>query len=260
VEVGRWSLSHSLLTPDHTSPGSRQTTRMSLAPPPGIHKALLIELLQMVFEYHAELEWRAPAIDGRVCRLWRRVVLRVPRAWAYLEICKKKPPSLSDLRSWLERSRDKHLHICADKNFSWSTRDGTLYSLLRDHHTRIASLRMGQGELSFFERCDFPTMRLLEVHRWSLRNSFTRPFRWGSIPKLQSLRLGSTRAFLVPLDSLPPLKTLTLYFVKYTALSRNSESLVTLMLHKFPFAHPPWSIRCARLETPYQRPTPCYLP
>jgi hypothetical protein len=32
-----------------------------------------------------------------------------------------------------------------------------------NYHTRIATLRMGLGDLSFFEGRDFPSMRLLDV-------------------------------------------------------------------------------------------------
>jgi len=187
----------------------------------------------MVFEYHTRLHWRAPVIDGQVCRLWRQIILDTSRAWAYLEICNNKRPSISNLLLWLSRSRKAFLHIRADKNFifDWSTDGRSLYSLLCDYHARIATLRMGLGEFSFFERRDFPCMQLLEVHRWFHRNSILGPVRWGSTPKLQSLRLGPTTAFVVPLDDLPPLKTLSLYSIKYISLSRHHASLVALMLH-----------------------------
>ena len=187
----------------------------------------------MVFEDHAKLEWRAPAIDGLVCRRWRQIVLDTSRAWAYLEICNGERPNISDLLLWLDRSRHAPLHIRVGVNFTFdsSTKDKTLYSILSDYHIRIASLRMRLGEFSFFERRDFPCMRLLEVHHWSWGDSYSLPVRWGAMPDLRSLRLGITSGLEMLLDGLPPLKTLFLYPHRCTSLFRNYSSLVALMLH-----------------------------
>ena len=210
------------LTPDHDSPVENG------------HEVLPSEILVMVFEDHAKLEWRAPAIDGRVCRLWRKIVRNAPRAWTYLEIRNdKRRPSMSELLVWLGRSRRAPLHIRVDENFvvCGPTKNRTLYDLLYDFHRRIASLRMGLVDLAFFEGRDFPSMRVLDVRHWYQRDPSSHPVQWGRMPKLRSLHLGPTDVYAVPLDSLPPLKTLVLYIVKCTSLSRHSPSLVTLMLH-----------------------------
>ena len=207
---------------------------MDPALPPIIHEVLPSDILVMVFEIHAKLEWRAPAIDGRVCRLWRQIVLNAPRAWAYLEIRNaKRRPSMSELLVWLGRSRKAPLHIHVDENFMFSGRSNhrTLYSLLYNHHTRIASLRMGLVDVTFLEGRDFPCMRLLDVRRWYRKDSSLHPVRWGRMPKLRSLHLGSTNVYVVPLDGLTPLKMLALHTIKFTSLSRHSPSLVTLILH-----------------------------
>src|SRR5258706_5272608 len=68
-----------------------------------IHEILPTEILKIIFEEHAMLEWKAPTIDGRVCRLWRRIVLNTPRAWAYLTIRKYYAPSVGELRLWLHQ-------------------------------------------------------------------------------------------------------------------------------------------------------------
>lgn len=52
---------------------------------PLINEILPIEILGIIFEELAKLEWNAPTMDGRVCRLWRQSTLSAPRAWAYLE-------------------------------------------------------------------------------------------------------------------------------------------------------------------------------
>ena len=77
----------SSFVPDHNldSIKQRDQTRMDPVLPPSINDALPNEILATVFEEH-ELEWNAPAVDGRVCRLWRELVLITPRAWSYLHI------------------------------------------------------------------------------------------------------------------------------------------------------------------------------
>ena len=210
---------------------------MDPAPPPVIHEVLPSEILVMVFEDHAKLEWRAPAIDGRVCRLWRQIILNAPRAWAYLEICYDQRPTMSNLLLWLGRSRKAPLHIRVDENFivCGPTNGRALYDLLYDYHTRIASLRTGLIDLAFFEGRDFPSMRVLDIRCWYQRDSSLHPVRWGRMPELRSLHLCPTNVDSVPLDRFPPLKTLVLQIIKCTSLLRHSPSLVTLMLHTVHF-------------------------
>ena len=187
----------------------------------------------MVFEDHAKLEWRAPAIDGRVCRLWRQIVLNAPRAWAYLEVCSVyRRPTMSNLLLWLGRSRRALLHIRVEHNFILCPTNGrSLYGLLYDYHTRIASLRIGLVDLAFFEGRDFPSMRVLDAKRWYWRGPSSHPVRWGRMPELRSPHLCLTVVDSVPLDSLPSLKTLVLHMIRCPSLSRHSPSLVKLMLH-----------------------------
>ena len=198
-----------------------------------IHEVLPGEIMAIIFEEHAKLEWRAPAIDGRVCRLWRQITLNAPRAWTYLEICHKKPPTTSMLLSWLNRSRAAPLHIRVDRDFPLgdNINKRTLYELLRDYHTRIASLRMYWGDLSFFEGRDFPCMQHLEVRCSNHGRYSSPPVSWGHMPKLQSLRLNAS-THTVSLEGLAPLKVLVLRHSKFTSLSQHSRTLVSLMLNE----------------------------
>jgi len=168
-----------------------------------IHEILPTEILEMIFEEHAILEWEAPTNDGRVCRLWRQIVLNTPRAWAYLESRKNYAPSMDEVRLRLHRSNQAPLHIDFRAKEHASQR---LYELFNDHHTRIASMRMRYGSQTFFAKRDFPCMQLLDVGCWY-------PVRWGSMPKLQSLLLG-TQQFrqlgMWPLSKPSPLKILSL--------------------------------------------------
>jgi hypothetical protein len=202
--------------------------------PPVIHDVLPTEITGVIFEEHAKLEWVAPAIDGRVCRRWRQIVLNAPRAWAYLEICARKRPRIGELHLWLRRSGKAPLHVRVDENFTpnQGINKRTLYDILGHYHTRITSLRMQQGDPSFFERREFPRLRLLDIGNWYLVHLTLSTTRWGSMPELRSLHLGPTEWSVVPLNCLTPLKTPVLWGSNYTSLSRHSHSLTTLMLDR----------------------------
>src|SRR5258706_11800555 len=131
-----------------------------------IHEVLPTEILEIIFEEHAILEWEAPTIDGRVCRLWRKIVLNTPRVWAHLEIRDGPMPSMDEVRLRLHRSGTAPLHIDI-REAEWNTCQ-KMYDLFSDHHTRIASLRTRYSGQSFFEGRDFPCMRLLDLPHWYL--------------------------------------------------------------------------------------------
>ena len=181
-----------------------------------IHDILPTELLEIIFGEHAKLEWEAPTIDGRVCRLWRQIVLNTPRAWARLEIRNDSVPSMDEVRLRLHRSSTALLHIDIRTGHDASQR---LYDLFNDHHARIASLRMQYGSQSFFEGRDFPRMQLLDVARWCA-------VRWGSMPELQSLLLGTQllgQLFTMPLGELSRLKLPALPYIKCKSATRHSH-------------------------------------
>ena len=209
-------------------------TRMDRKPPLVIHEVLPTEILMTIFEEHAKLEWSAPAIDGRVCRLWREIVLNTPRAWSYLEFGARIPPTVSHLQSWLNRSCTAPLHIRFGGSFSPDCHK-PLVSVLCDCHTRIVSLRMRLGNPFFFERRDFPCLLLLDIKYWLKRDSFSPPFRWGTMPMLRSLSSCDMDYVAELLDSLAPLKKLILYGNSDIRLPRHSMSLVVLMLHGVSF-------------------------
>jgi hypothetical protein len=199
-----------------------------------IHKLLPSEIMGIIFEEHTKLEWNAPAIDGRVCRTWRQIILNTPRAWIYLEINDEEQPRLRDLREWLDRSGSAPLYIRVSKG---TTADRPLYQrpmddLLSGYHSRIASLRLPYGDSSFFERREFPCLRLLDINRWYPMGPPSRPVQWDSMLALQSLRLAATQTETFPLQwsELPQLEALTLYSARLTSLPQCPRSLTTLML------------------------------
>ncbi len=214
---------------------------MDRAPSPVIHEVLPSEVLALIFEEHAKCEWSAPAIDGRVCRLWRRIVLNTPRAWRYLEISQNEQEQpRRELQSWLNRSGTVPLHIRVRIDM-W-----TVIDLLSAVHTRIASLRMDTAYPPFFEGQEFPCLRLLDVADWYLWPGYSTTIQFCSLPKLRSLRLGyidpefAEDPFhpipsVVALSDLTSLESLILYRHTCTSLVQHSLSLTTLMLDAVSF-------------------------
>ena len=193
-----------------------------------MHEVLPSEIMGMIFEEHTKLEWRAPVIDGRLCRSWRQIVLSTPRAWAYLEIYYNQL-RIEDLRSWLHRSGTALLHIRIEDNIRLDSTQ-YLHDLLGDHHARIASLRITFGDHSFFEQREFPCLQLLEVGNWyrSLRSLY--PVQWAPMPTLRSLRSGPIDSSVVERSELPSLEVLALWTAYGISLKRHFQSLTTLML------------------------------
>ena len=221
-----------LLLPSTTfdSTKYRLQTRMDLGQLLVIHEVLSSDILVMIFEEHAKSEWRAPIIDGRVCRIWRQIVLNAPRAWSYLEIRHDRRPSTVELRSWLQRSGAAPLHIRAARDFMMHE----FFDLLSTHHTRIASLRMSFGSHSFFEGRDFPRLQLLAIESWNSAHSLVSTVPWGLMPDLRSLHLGHTNFSVVPSNALASLKVLVLHDGAFTSFPRQFRSLTTLMLVNIP--------------------------
>ena len=205
---------------------------MNTTRPLVIHELLPNEIMGVIFEEHTKQEWRAPAIDGRVCRIWRQAVLNTPRAWMYLEINYDKPPRIKELREWLHRSGSAPLYIRVNKVFTLNGHldEQPLYDMLGGCHTRIASLRLPLGDPSFFEKRDFPCLRLLDIDMWYSVNFLARPVRWDSMLELRSLRLSATRAFPVQWSELTQLEVLVLYDTTLTSFPQHSLSLATLVL------------------------------
>jgi hypothetical protein len=221
-----------VLSPDPIVDRKRKS-KMNPTRPLVIHKLLPSEIMGVIFEEHAKLEWKAPAIDGRVCRRWRQIVLNTPRAWIYLEISDKMLPRIRELREWLDRSGSAPLHIRVDNKptpFDYDLYERSLHGMLNEYHTRLASLRLPASNPLFFMGRDFPCLQLLDVVRWDSGGSPECPVRWDSMPALRSLRLASTEDFPLQWSGLPPLEALTLYGAELTSLPQHSQSLTTLML------------------------------
>jgi hypothetical protein len=204
---------------------------MDPAAPLVIHEVLATEILAIIFEEHAKLEWRAPAIDGRVCRIWRQIVLNTPRAWAYLKISGDKPPSIGELRLWLLRSGTAPLHIRFDRRSPPGKviNKPTLCDLLGENHVRVVSLWLRWGEPAIFEGRDFPCLRFLDIMGWYPTQSTLDGVRWDSMPKLQSLHSNGAGIFSLPWSELARLKVLNFSHITLSSTPNQSQSLTTLM-------------------------------
>ena len=203
------------------------TKNMTSAPVgPCINEALPEEVFGVIFEEHAKLDWRAPIIDGQVCRQWRQTILHNPRAWAYLEICQGCKLASSNLHQWLDRSGSVPLHI---QLMEWVR---GAEEALDPHCKRMESIALYGGFLTFLKNRSFPILQSLTI-RAGYR---TPPFiRWSSccaMPELRSLRANNISVDALPSNIFPTLRVLALYRVKYcdSIIRDSSHSLTSLML------------------------------
>jgi hypothetical protein len=226
-----------------------QIREMGRASMPVIHEVLPTEVLATIFEEHAKCEWHAPAIDARVCRVWRKIVLNTPRAWGSLEILHHQPkgPSIRQLQPWLDRSGAVPLNIRVgiDIEFENGAKGRALYNLLSEYHMRIGSLRMASSSQYLFKGREFPCLRLLDIQDWYLLQGDSSTIHFCSLPKLRSLRLGinpfsveDPKDTMVPLNDLPSMESLALSHTTCTSLVQHSQSLTTLMLDAISFEDP----------------------
>ena len=72
------------------------------------------EILGLIIEAHASLEWWAPAVDRRVCRAWNEAATSTPRAWSNVLISPMAKPMLPHtvaVQRWLERGGTSPLYV-----------------------------------------------------------------------------------------------------------------------------------------------------
>jgi hypothetical protein len=72
------------------------------------------EILGLIIEAHASLEWWAPAVDRRVCRPWNEAAMSTPRAWSNVLISPTAKPMLPHtvaVQRWLERGGTSPLYV-----------------------------------------------------------------------------------------------------------------------------------------------------
>ena len=184
------------------------------------------EVFGIIFEEHAKLEWKAPLIDGQVCRQWSQTILRSPRAWAHLRISHKFKSAPSKLHQWLDRSGSTPLHI---QGFRWTQ---GVEEVLNQHCKRIQSISLYGHSLPFLENRSFPILQSLTI---DALNFSTPAIRWSAcsaMPALRFLQARSTSMGALPSNIFPPLRVLDLFMVdNCDSIIRNSyHSLTSLIL------------------------------
>ena len=206
-------------------------TTMTTAPvAPCINEVLPEEVFGVIFEEHAKLEWRAPLIDGQVCRQWRQTILRSPRTWAHLEIGKKFQSAPSKLRQWLDRSGSSPLHIRAMGWFQGGFQGEG--EVLGRHRERIESISFHGHCLAFLENKSFPILQSLTIGAWNINNPVIHWSAWRAMPNLRYLRATCISMGALPSDLFPPLRVLALYMVHDCdfIIQNTYHSLTSLML------------------------------
>jgi hypothetical protein len=199
---------------------------------PSINDKLPPDILRVVFEHHAQLEWRAPAIIGQVCRFWRQQVLHHPRAWSHIELHNIYTVTVPSLRLWLDRSGATPLSISIYVGGPYVP---TLCDVLSEYHERIQTLRAVWAPYSFFASRTFPLLQELDVERWYSEADFFSGV-WGPMPRLHTLRIRQTNVSFAPLGDLPPLTVLAIHATPCASLVQKScSTLTSLMLEEVAF-------------------------
>ena len=215
----------SFLAPD----GCRQPSRTMAGTPVArcINEALPDDVLGVIFEEHAKLDWRAPLIDGQVCRQWRQTILCSPRAWSHLKIVQNFESAPSKLHQWLDRSGSVPLHIQA---IDWIQ---GVEEFLDPHCKRIESLSLYRFRLTFLENRSFPILQSLTIRAWSINDPLICWSAWRVMPELRYFRASYLWMDALPSNIVPALRLLSLYRVDSDYLIRNSShSLTSLMLDR----------------------------
>jgi hypothetical protein len=175
----------------------------------GINEALPEEVLGVIFEEHAKLEWNAPVIDGQVCRQWQQTILRSPRAWAHLEIVENFRSAPSKLHQWLDRSGSVPLHIEAINCIPGEE------EAVDQHHKRIESIELSRRSriLAEFENWSFPILQSLSISDYGFDNPIVLWSAWRAMAELRSLRASHISFDALPSTAFPKLRVLALYLV-----------------------------------------------
>ena len=210
-----------------------------------INETLPAEVFGVIFEEHANLDWRAPVIDGLVCQQWRRIILHSPRAWAQLVIGDDFRSAPSELRQqWLRRSGTAPLHIWVDSLCG-------MEETLDQHYKRIESLTVCDALAhALLENWSFPI--LLSLAMFNCVDDHRLEFRLSNMPALRSLRLGGITMDILPSNILPALRVLVLSTVKeneFDYIIQNSyHSLTTLMLDDLEVSNAPETLEFPSLS------------
>ena len=208
---------------------SRTMTSMSVAR--CINEILPEEVLGVIFEEHAKLEWRAPIIHGQVCRQWKQTLLRSPRAWAHLRIVPNFTSAPSKLQQWLDRSGSAPLHI---QVIDWIQ---GVEGVLDRHCKRIESISLHYYRLACFKDRSFSILQSLTIIAWTNAicwSPWNEWSEWRAMPALLYLRANNIRVNALPSNIFPRLRDLVLFRVKNCdSIIRNaSHSLNSLMLSR----------------------------
>ena len=171
-----------------------------------INEVLPEEVFGVIFEEHAKLEWRAPIIDGRVCRQWRQTILCSPHARAHLQIRQGCKPTPSNLRQWLDRSGLVPLYIWLTEQIQGAE------EVLDPHCKRLKSIESSGGFISFLEKRSFPILQSLTIRA---KYSIVPLICWSAcctMPELHSLRASYISVDALPMNIFPALRVLFFFF------------------------------------------------
>jgi hypothetical protein len=190
---------------------------------------LPVEVLGMVIEAHALIEWRAPIIDGSVARHWRGAALSCPRVWSHIVL---EDDSMNEAGVDLWLGRAGATAILQPKIGTFRTTGATGILLNQSHRFRALSYR---GVLPVLYPISFPKLQHLTI--FALGDGCLDSINGGQpFPSLRTIRLDGFDSLKFNLKSASNFGSLQyLYFHDINGpwqpiVRECADSLVTLML------------------------------
>lgn len=188
---------------------------------------LPVEVLGIVIEEHALLEWKAPITDGAVARHWRAAALSCPRVWSHI-VLEDDSMSEAGMRLWLERAGTN----LQPKIGSFRTTGATGLLLGQSHRFKSLFYR---GVLPVLYPISFPNLQDLTILALG-DGRLDSVNRGQSFPSLRTMRLDgfdNLKYNLKPTSTFRSLQALYLHDITgpwQSILRECANSLVTLML------------------------------
>lgn len=181
------------------------------------------EILALIFENCAKIDWTAPLRLGGVCQSWRQVVHYTPRAWRFMDVeARRKCRKL-----YFDRSRPYTLYI--------SVKDPYNIGNIKDEAHRIQYMTTPYVDEDM-PACTLPaltTLRCIDTHSiWAERLNADHITNL-RFPNLRHLEIHYTHA-APSCDNLPPLRSLQIVVRDHIGwpdvITACSASLVSLQV------------------------------
>jgi hypothetical protein len=205
-------------------------------------RRLTFDVLSMIFEWCAAVEWDSPLRIAAVSRTWRSIVLDTPRAWAFPDVSSYK----NNVNLFFERSRQRPLHVSLPSSRGWDLTSIThrihclsfryvsapYETLVFPNVQRLTMFGSGMLKITFINFRMFPALRQLVTVKRTLCHAFGSASTKLLFPRLESwsLRTSQNRAWFDGLRSCQnTLVSLKIYGHSYGIMDKHPPILFPVL-------------------------------